>query len=249
MNASSSSQIAARRPHGAFPAIFFAGLLAGVLDITAAFVTWSPQGVPPMRILQGIASGLLGPQAFNEGAASALLGGTIHFLIAFSAAAVFYAASRKIDFMTRRPIFAGVLYGVCVYVVMYWIVMPLAKMHPAHTLTRSIVAIVTHMVCVGMPISLLVRRYSAVRWLRCFAEAAQRPVPHLSDRPIQEMIAGEKWQHGNSPLFHPASRPHQSRIIPKPCQRRIDRVERFLPPSRERIDFRQIQMKLAFVTP
>jgi uncharacterized membrane protein YagU involved in acid resistance len=65
--------------------------------------------------------------------------------------------------MTRRPILAGVLYGVCVYVVMYWIVMPLAKMHPAHTLTRSIVAIVTHMVCVGLPISLMVRRYSAAR--------------------------------------------------------------------------------------
>ena len=138
MNASSSSQIAAR-PHGAFPAIFAAGLLAGVLDITAAFITWAPQGVPPVRILQGIASGLLGPQAFKEGTPSALLGGAIHFLIAFSAAAVFYVASRKIDFMTRRPILAGVLYGVCVYLVMYWIVMPLAKMHPrahAHALHR-----------------------------------------------------------------------------------------------------------------
>jgi hypothetical protein len=162
MSASNSPQIAAR-PHGAFPAIFSAGSLAGVFDISAAFITWAPQGVPPVGILQGIASGFLGPQAFKEGTASALLGGAIHFLIAFSVAAVFYLASRKIDFMTRRPILAGVLYGVCVYVVMYWIVMPLAKMHPAHTLTRSIVAIVTHMVCVGLPISLMVRRYSAAR--------------------------------------------------------------------------------------
>jgi hypothetical protein len=162
MNASRSSQIVAQ-PRSAFPAIFFAGFLAGVLDITAAFITWAPQGVPPVRILRGIASGLLGPQAFNEGGASAVLGGAIHFLIAFSAAAVFYLASRKIDFVTRRPILAGVLYGVCVYVVMYWIVMPLAKMHPAHTLARSIVAIVTHMICVGLPISLMVRRYSAAR--------------------------------------------------------------------------------------
>src|SRR5579864_1345314 len=107
MKASGSSQIAARRPHGAFPAIFAAGLLAGVLDITAAFITWAPQGVPPVRILQGIASGLLGPQAFKEGGASALLGGAIHFLIAFSAAAVFYVASRKIEFVTRRPIVAA----------------------------------------------------------------------------------------------------------------------------------------------
>jgi hypothetical protein len=162
MNAFSSQRVSTR-PSGAFPAIFAAGLLAGVLDISAAFITWAPQGVPPVTILQGIASGLLGPQAFKEGTTSALLGGAIHFLIAFSAAAVFYVASRKIDFMTRRPILAGVLYGVSVYVVMYWIVMPLAKMHPAHTFTRSIVAIVTHMVCVGLPISLMVRRYSAAR--------------------------------------------------------------------------------------
>jgi len=159
----SSSQHIAGRSSGALPAIFAAGLLAGALDITAAFVTWVPQGVSPARILQGIASGLLGPQAFKAGMATALLGGALHFLIAFSAAAVFYAASRKIDFMTRRPILSGVLYGVCVYLVMYWIVMPLAKMHPTHTLTRSIVAIVTHMVCVGLPISLMVRRYSTPR--------------------------------------------------------------------------------------
>ncbi len=159
----SSSQHIAGRSSGALPAIFAAGLLAGALDITAAFVTWAPQGVPPVRILQGIASGLLGPQAFKEGIQAALLGGALHFLIALSAAAVFYAASRKIRFMPRRPILSGVLYGVCVYLVMYWIVMPLAKMHPTHTLTRSIVAIVTHMVCVGLPISLMVRRYSTPR--------------------------------------------------------------------------------------
>jgi hypothetical protein len=135
VTASSSHHIAAR-PSGALPAIFAAGLLAGLLDITAAFVTWAPQGVPPVRILQGIASGLLGPQAFKEGMATALLGGTLHFLIALSAAAVFYAASRKIDFMTRRPILSGVLYGVCVYLVMYWIVMPLSRFYPAQTITR-----------------------------------------------------------------------------------------------------------------
>jgi hypothetical protein len=162
MNASSSRQVATH-PSGALPAIVFAGLLCGVLDITAAFVTWALQGVPPVRILQGIAGGLLGPESFQGGMATAALGGALHFLIAFSAAAVFYAASRKIDFMTERPILSGILYGVCVYVVMYWIVMPLSRMHSTHTLARTMVAIVTHMVCVGLPISLMVRRYSVAR--------------------------------------------------------------------------------------
>jgi hypothetical protein len=154
MNASSSRQVATH-PSGALPAIVFAGLLCGVLDITAAFVTWALQGGPPVRILQGIAGGLLGPESFKGGMATAALGGALHFLIAFSAAAVFYAASRKIDFMTARPILSGILYGVCV--VMYRIVMPLSRLHSTHTLARSMVAIVTHMVCVGLPISLMVR--------------------------------------------------------------------------------------------
>ena len=49
----------------ALPAIVWAGFLSGVLDITAAFVTWAPKGVTPVRILQGIASGLLGVKAFR----------------------------------------------------------------------------------------------------------------------------------------------------------------------------------------
>src|SRR6266496_3791093 len=113
----------------ALAAIFWAGLVSGGLDITAAFVTWAPQGVSPIRILQGIASGLLGAKAFAGGWKTAALGFVCHFFIAFSAATVFYVASGKLTLMTRRPILSGILYGVAVYLVMYWIVMPLSNFH------------------------------------------------------------------------------------------------------------------------
>jgi uncharacterized membrane protein YagU involved in acid resistance len=145
----------------ALNAIFWAGLIAGVMDITAAFVTWAPQGVSPIRILQGIASGLLGAKAFAGGWKTAALGLVCHFFIAFSAATVFYVASRKITFMTRRPIVSGILYGVVVYVVMYWIVMPLSNLHKRpFSWLATLIAIVTHMVCVGTPISLVINQYS-----------------------------------------------------------------------------------------
>lgn len=159
MNAPTFAASSAKKSH-ALAAIFAAGVVAGLCDITAAFVTWAPRGIMPSRILKGIASGLLGPQAFKGGIATAALGLALHFLIAVSAAAVFYAASRKLSFMTRRPILCGVLYGVAVYFVMYWIVMPLSRFHPGHTLSSSIVAIVTHIVCVGLPISLIICRFS-----------------------------------------------------------------------------------------
>ena len=47
--------------------ILVGGLIAGVLDITDAFVFHGLRGVAPVRILQAIASGLLGRDAFGAG--------------------------------------------------------------------------------------------------------------------------------------------------------------------------------------
>ncbi len=157
----SSMQVAAgTQTSRALPAILFAGLLSGCMDITAAFITWWPKGVKPSRLLQGIAAGWLGPASFNGGTATAALGLAFHFLIAFTAAAVFFVASRKLTFMVRRPILCGALYGIAVYLVMYWVVMPLSNFHGTKTVTSSIIAIVTHIICVGLPISLVIYRFS-----------------------------------------------------------------------------------------
>jgi hypothetical protein len=156
---SAPTQIA-RRKARAFLTIFSAGFAAGLLDITAAFVTWAPRGVRPAQILRGIASGLLGPKSFTDGWQTAALGAMLHFVIAFSAAAVFYAASRKLTLMTRRPVISGTMYGIAVYLFMYWVVLPLSAYHKApFSISATIIAIVTHIVCVGLPISLIVRRY------------------------------------------------------------------------------------------
>lgn len=151
----------ARPNSNAFPAIFWAGYTCGVLDISAAFITWTFKGVKPYRILQGIASGLLGPKSFNGGWPTAVLGLACHFFIAFSAATVFYGASRQIMFLTQRAIVSGAIYGVVVYLIMYWIVVPLSRAsRRPFSLSATIVAIITHMLCVGLPIALMVRRYS-----------------------------------------------------------------------------------------
>ncbi|MCU1311647.1 MAG: hypothetical protein JWO20_2772 [Candidatus Angelobacter sp.] len=142
------------------PAIFWGGLTAGILDITAAFVTWAPRGISPMRILQGIAKGALGPKAFQGGWKTAALGLAVHFLVAYTATTIFYLASRKIAFLTRLPLASGVLYGIAVYLFMYFVVMPLASLKPLLTPSAIVIAVLTHIFCVGLPISLTVRRYS-----------------------------------------------------------------------------------------
>lgn len=155
-----STTIPLRKPD-AFRAILWAGLIAGVLDITAAFIQWALRGVSPIRILQAIASGLLGPGSFEGGAATAALGLLLHFVIAFGAAAVYFAASRKIDFLVRQPWIAGPLYGIAVHCFMQFVVLPLSAFRPSGFSPRGFaIGLIIHIFCVGLPIALAVRKFS-----------------------------------------------------------------------------------------
>jgi hypothetical protein len=142
-------------------AVLWAGFACGVLDITAALVVYGFFGAKPMPLLQGIASGLLGPKAFNGGLATALLGLLCHFVIAFGAAAVYFAASQGIRFLIENAGVSGVLYGVVVYFFMNRIVVPLsAAAKRPFSLKLMIVGVIIHILCVGLPISLGIRRFS-----------------------------------------------------------------------------------------
>jgi hypothetical protein len=134
--------------------VLTAGAVCGVLDISAAIITYAVKGVRPISLLQGIAAPLLGPETFQEGLRSALLGLSIHFFIAFVAAALFFLVSRRSLWLLRHPIEAGIYYGFGVYAVMYWIVLRLLGSKPQH-LGATLIAIATHIVCVGLPISLI----------------------------------------------------------------------------------------------
>jgi hypothetical protein len=154
---------AATNSSRAFLAIFWGGLACGVFDITQAFVAWGVQsGIRPVQILQNIASGLLGPKSFKGGMASASLGAVLHFFIAFSAAAVFYLASRKLSFLVQHPVISGLIYGELVWVFMNFVVVPLSAIHrtPAFTPAQILTGPIGHMFLVGLPIALAVRRYS-----------------------------------------------------------------------------------------
>jgi hypothetical protein len=142
-------------------AVLSAGFACGVLDITAALVVYGYLGLRPMRLLQGIASGLLGPKAFDGGLAIALLGLLCHFVIAFGAATVYFAASRGIRVLLDQAVVFGVLYGVAVYFFMNRIVLPLSAVAKRpFSMKLMIIGVVIHIFCVGLPISLSVRRFS-----------------------------------------------------------------------------------------
>jgi hypothetical protein len=143
-------------------AILVGGFIAGALDITYAIVFSGFRGVPAMRILQSVASGLLGSAAYQGGRTTAALGLCLHFLIAFSAAAIFYFASRRLSFLTRRAVVSGILYGVIIYAVMNLVVLPLSATPRRAAFPLIVIAtgLFVHMFCIGLPIALATRRAS-----------------------------------------------------------------------------------------
>jgi len=145
---------------GALRAIVAAGLVVGVLDISSAFVIWWHRGVALQRGLQGIAAGLLGGNSHEGGMATAGLGLALHFFVAFVVVSVFYLASRKIPFLMKQPLVSGAFYGIGVYIVMYWFVLPTAFPTFRHRLWNELLAIAIHICLIGWPTAFIVRRYS-----------------------------------------------------------------------------------------
>ena len=130
------------------------------MDITSAFILALSRGSTIPRLLQFIASGVLGQEAFKGGTATALLGLALHFLIAFTLVSVFYAASRTVSFVRQHAVSSGIIYGLAVYAVMNLVVLPLSAAKPRHSITGDLIQIGIHMFVIGLPTSLLLRRLS-----------------------------------------------------------------------------------------
>lgn len=139
--------------------ILLAGLTAATLDILYAAGFWALKGVPPTRILQSVAAGVLGKASFSGGAATAALGLALHCLIAVAMAAAYFLVARRLPLLVRRPWTCGALYGLLLYVVMQYVVLPLSAV-PGGGAPNPLwitCSIVTHVLLVGLPIAWFAR--------------------------------------------------------------------------------------------
>ena len=143
----------------ALPVILMAGAIAGTMDILAASIMSLVRARTPLRMLQGIASGWLGREAYSLGWLSGALGLASHFLIATLWAGLFWAASRALPQLVRHPWWSGAAYALIVYTVMHEVVMPLSAIR--RVIPRGpedlIVGLLIHVTCVGWPIALTIR--------------------------------------------------------------------------------------------
>lgn len=146
-------------------AIVTAWLIAGTIDIGIA-VTYYPltAGVTPVGILQGIASGLLGPSALHGGAATAALGLACHYTIALIWTLFFFLVYPRLRMGSWNRALTAVLYGTFVSLVMRFVVLPLSDVrHRPFDLRFFIIATVILMFSIGLPLSIVGGRYFAGR--------------------------------------------------------------------------------------
>jgi Na+/alanine symporter len=144
----------AGKPH-ALLAIGVGGLIAGTLDLAQACTLFG------WKIPLVIAGGLLGQEAFQGGAGTYVLGIVLHYFIASSVTAIYYAASRRLVFLTEYPLVCGLFYGMAVELVMGYVVLPLSALHVRgpFDLRDVLQGFLVHMVVVGLPVAYTVRRF------------------------------------------------------------------------------------------
>ncbi|MGZ3445732.1 MAG: hypothetical protein ACXWLG_09705 [Myxococcaceae bacterium] len=142
-------------------AILAGGLAVAVLDGLDALVAYKLAfGMTPVTTYQFVASGMLGQSAFAGGAATALVGLAVHLLVAFSATAVFVLASERLPQLRRDAVAWGLAFGVGVFAVMTFVVIPLSRI-PASTPPLPLIlnGVIGHAFLVGLPIALAARRF------------------------------------------------------------------------------------------
>ena len=140
--------------------VLLGGLVAGSFDITYACTFWYlKRGVLPSRVFQSVASGLLGDASFTGGWRTAALGLALHYFIATSMAVTYYLFARRWSDLWERPFVYGPLYGLLLYGIMNYIVVPLSAANPgSRNLLWVLLSIAVHALLIGTPCALFARR-------------------------------------------------------------------------------------------
>lgn len=157
--------------------IGWGGGAIAVLDIANAMTFWAIyRGTSPTSILQSIAAGLLGREAFAGGAASAALGAALHLGICFAIAGVYYLGCVRWPGLLRKPALHGAIYGAGVYLVMNHVVVPLSRAIPVPFIPVWFLDnLLGHILLVGLPLAYLARGSAARRIRQSMKDQVARP--------------------------------------------------------------------------
>jgi len=143
---------------GTLTAILLGGIIAGSIDIGAACLI-NGRDVP--FILHAIAGGLLAERSFSGGTPTALLGLLLQELMGIIIAAIYVIAAGPLPVLRRRWVPMGLAYGVVVFFVMNYVVVPLsAWKHTPHFTSAKFLENLAAMLLFGLIVAFFARRRS-----------------------------------------------------------------------------------------
>ncbi|MDT8760398.1 hypothetical protein MZO42_16980 [Sphingomonas psychrotolerans] len=141
--------------------ILVATLAAGSLDLASAIVLTLVAGKPVVRMLQRVASGPLGEWPLANGEAGAAAGVAVHYALMTVMAAVFVLVAARLPRLRERQLLYGAGYGVLLYLIMYWIVVPLrwpSAGAASGGVTGILIPLAVHICLVGVPFAVVAAR-------------------------------------------------------------------------------------------
>jgi hypothetical protein len=145
-----SISISAAPRSPAWPQILLGGLIVALGDFvfaTTLWFSWTPAGI--VRVFQTIAVGVLGQASFDGGVPSAVLGAALHLFMATMFVLVYTLVARRRRRLLDRWQVYGPLYGIVLYVVMNFVVMPLSRVGASPSFRHPdwiAMSVVAHMV-------------------------------------------------------------------------------------------------------
>jgi uncharacterized membrane protein YagU involved in acid resistance len=140
--------------------ILWSGLIAGLLDATAGVVVYFIfKGLNPIQVLQYIASGIFGEEAFKGGITFALIGMVLHFVIAYAFAIFFFFIFPKLELIRKNTIVTGLVYGLVIWLFMNLIILPNSNIPNSPMDFVSVIEALWHMALVGLPIVMITSKY------------------------------------------------------------------------------------------
>ncbi len=148
---------------GFWRGVAIATIIAGTLAILSAILFDVLTGGTPLGWLSGIAAAAW-PQLDLGEAGGAVAGLLFHFLIMLAMVAVYFATAGIFPRLNQEPYRSGIGYGLLLWVIMYWIVLPhrFPSIFPVFNITEIAAQLLSHVVMVGIPIAQVARR--AVQW-------------------------------------------------------------------------------------
>jgi hypothetical protein len=156
-----NSALTRQRGKGAGEVIVMAGLVAGLLDGSAATIqTFIVSGKGIGRVFPYVASGVFGTDALNGGTNMIIAGIVFHMMIAMTWAVLFFYLYPFFSRLTKNWVLLGLGYGILVWTIMNRVVVPLSNTPKfPFDLGRALIAASILMAFIGLPISFFVSRY------------------------------------------------------------------------------------------